>query len=56
MEVQVGQNRVGITWGSMFWFLVLTAIGTVIGGILYSWLQSWLKVNFPTQAAALGLG
>ena len=42
MNLQVGDERVGITWGSLMLFLIFTAIGTVIGGVGYAYLQKWL--------------
>jgi hypothetical protein len=48
-ELQVGQERVGITFESLFWFTVLTAIGTIIGGIAYAYIQNYLP-NLPTNA------
>lgn len=41
-ELQIGASRVGITWESLWWFLVFTAIGTVIGGIMYYYVQPYL--------------
>lgn len=42
-----GGNRIPITWESLFWFGVLTTIGTVVG--------TWLYVQYlePAQIAAL---
>jgi hypothetical protein len=49
VELQVGENRVGITWESLLWFLVFTAVGTVIGGIAYAYIETYLP-NVPANA------
>lgn len=46
MKVSVGHNRVHITVESLIWFTALTAIGTVVGGVVYSALLPYL----PTWA------
>lgn len=53
MELQVGENRVGITFESLIWFMVFTAIGTVVGGIAYAYLEQYLP-NLPTNAITKG--
>lgn len=39
-------QRVGMTWDSLFWLLVLTAAGTVIGEYAYQqWVVPWMNGN-----------
>lgn len=42
IRLQVGDNVVGITFESLVWFLAFTAIGTVMGGVLYAYLAPYL--------------
>lgn len=42
MQLQVGENRVGISFESLMWFLGFTALGTVLGAIAYNYLQPYL--------------
>jgi hypothetical protein len=42
MQLQVGDQRVGIHFNSLMWFLVFTAIGTVAGAVIYNYLQPLL--------------
>lgn len=52
MRVQVGDQRVGITFESLMWFLVFTAVGTVIGMVAYDYLPaSWRN---PLTGGATG--
>ena len=42
-------ERIGITLESLFWFTVLTAVGTVAGTYAYArWVQPLLPAGTPT--------
>ena len=53
MELQIGDTRVGIRWESLIWFTVLTAIGTILGGIGYAYLEHYLPY-LPWNATTQG--
>jgi hypothetical protein len=41
-NVNVGGQKVGITFESLIWFFVATAAATVFGEIVYYYVQSYL--------------
>jgi hypothetical protein len=49
MQLQVGDVRVGIRFESLVWFTILTAVGTVLGGIAYAYLEQYLP-GLPKNA------
>jgi membrane protein YqaA with SNARE-associated domain len=54
MQLQVGDVRVGIRFESLIWFTILTAVGTVLGGIAYSWFEFYLPNLLPKNALTKG--
>ncbi|MGH9780196.1 MAG: hypothetical protein ACRD33_00120 [Candidatus Acidiferrales bacterium] len=58
VKLQIGENRVGITFESLAWFLAFTALGTVIGAVAYTWIQPYLPAALqptPTTPTVPGL-
>jgi hypothetical protein len=53
MQLQVGDVRVGIRFESLVWFTILTAVGTVLGGIAYAYLEQYLP-NLPKNTVTQG--
>jgi hypothetical protein len=56
MQLQIGENRVGISWESLTWFLIFTAVGTVIGAVAYQYLQPYLPLPAAPPDASIGNG
>lgn len=48
MELQIGENRVGISFESLMWFLALTSVGTVLGMVAYDYLFPYLPSLSPS--------
>lgn len=53
MQLQVGDVRVGIRLESLIWFTILTAVGTILGGIGYAYLEQYLP-GLPQNAVTKG--
>jgi hypothetical protein len=50
-EVRLKGDHIEFGWFSLVWFFVLTAVGTILGGIAYAYLQSYLP-NLPASTTA----
>lgn len=48
-DVEVGGKRVGITFESLVWFFIATALATVFGEIVYYYVQKYLPALPPTN-------
>jgi hypothetical protein len=51
-NVNVGGQRVGITFESLVWFFIATMAATVAGEIAYYYIQSYLPVLPETNNTA----
>jgi hypothetical protein len=53
-DVQIGENKVGITFESLLWFWLFTAIATVMGEIAYYYIQKyWLNGALPPTSGTV---
>lgn len=50
-NVNVGGQKVGITFWSLFWFFIVTAVATLAGTIAYYYIQPYLPTAV-TQATS----
>jgi hypothetical protein len=48
-NVNVGGTRVGITIESLIWFFLVTMLATLLGEILYYFVQNYLPSLPPTN-------
>jgi hypothetical protein len=56
-NVELGGKRVGITLESLIWFFIATAAATIVGEIVYFYVQKYLpalpKTNNTVSTAAV---